>query len=444
MRKTSKGVLILAGLIICGNCSAYAQTINTFDIAVVTGTLIVIGTTTVKNVLEMSNSSITLTGPNGYIVASSTIHASTFSAVPGSGTGVLIRANDNSGTGVGGTISLLAGVAGAGNIGGSINLTAGNGSNGPGGTINVTAGTGGNVGGDINLRAGDETVNGSHIAGDINITAGNGAGAGNFPGTISLNPGNDGAGNYSNVQVIKDAAFVMTGTGGRILIESSVTASGFFGASASLTQLDANGAAQFGTALARSTFSATPGGAAYALDLSSGVHLAAGGVYLNTGGFVRWADGTTSTTSGGGANSVVGFATAAVPNDQSTTNSTYGVGFATVNYTVQNTNSLLKFCFHGTSRNSAANDAWGINWIMDGAFVSPRAANLQPYMGFNNSTANRDFNSNFCDIIAPGTISAAAHRFTLVMKSLTGGTTTKICDSANLPQDCSILVEELK
>lgn len=70
---------------------------------------------------------------------------------------------------------------------------------------------------------------------------------------------------------------------------------------------------QFGTGASRSTFTAYPGGSTYALQLSSGVTIAGGGpVNLTSGGFIRFADGTISTTAasgGGGGGSVVLSAT---------------------------------------------------------------------------------------------------------------------------------------
>jgi hypothetical protein len=69
---------------------------------------------------------------------------------------------------------------------------------------------------------------------------------------------------------------------------------GNVGVSTGLPQgpLDVNGSALFGAGASKSTFTATPGGAVYALQLSSGISLAAGGV--------RWADGTISTTAASG------------------------------------------------------------------------------------------------------------------------------------------------
>lgn len=73
------------------------------------------------------------------------------------------------------------------------------------------------------------------------------------------------------------------------------------------TNLDVEGNAQFGSGTSKSTFTATPGSATYALQLSSGITIANGGpVDLTTGGFIRFADGSISTTAavgGGGGGS---------------------------------------------------------------------------------------------------------------------------------------------
>ncbi|MBI5200449.1 MAG: hypothetical protein HY925_02585 [Elusimicrobia bacterium] len=65
--------------------------------------------------------------------------------------------------------------------------------------------------------------------------------------------------------------------------------------------LDVVGAAQFGSGALKSTFTATPGAATYALTASSGVKILNGGLLtLTSGGLVQWADGSTSTTASHG------------------------------------------------------------------------------------------------------------------------------------------------
>lgn len=87
------------------------------------------------------------------------------------------------------------------------------------------------------------------------------------------------------------------------LFVSSSTGNVGIGTSQPETTLDVQGAAQFGSGASKSTFTATPGGSTYALQLSSGVTIASGGpINLSNGGFIRFGDGTimTSSTSTGG------------------------------------------------------------------------------------------------------------------------------------------------
>ncbi|MBI5625082.1 MAG: hypothetical protein HY924_14995, partial [Elusimicrobia bacterium] len=73
------------------------------------------------------------------------------------------------------------------------------------------------------------------------------------------------------------------------------------GTSAPATKLDVVGDAQFGSGPLKSTFTATPGPAAYALQLSSGATLANGGpLNFTTGGYIRFPDGKIQTTAYGG------------------------------------------------------------------------------------------------------------------------------------------------
>lgn len=92
------------------------------------------------------------------------------------------------------------------------------------------------------------------------------------------------------------------------LFISSVNGNVGIGNISPATPLDVNGSAQFGSSASKSTFTATPGGSTYALQLSSGITISGGGpINLTSGGFVRFADGSISTTavSGGGGSAVV-------------------------------------------------------------------------------------------------------------------------------------------
>ncbi|MBI5200280.1 MAG: hypothetical protein HY925_01725, partial [Elusimicrobia bacterium] len=64
------------------------------------------------------------------------------------------------------------------------------------------------------------------------------------------------------------------------------------------TTLDIQGSAQVGSGVLKSTFTAAPGAGTYALNLSSGVKVYNGGpLELTSGGYVKWADGSTLASS---------------------------------------------------------------------------------------------------------------------------------------------------
>jgi hypothetical protein len=200
------------------------------------------------------------------------------------------------GGGSGGNIVLTAGngTGGGANYGGSILLTAGAGS-GAGGGISLAGGQGGGGGsqaGGVTIFGG--TANAGSSAGGLNLVGGNGTGNGPGGGAaIFLGPGS--AANNGNFKVGLAGGtteFFINGTNNNVGV----------GTIAPATLFDVNGSAQFGSGVAKSTFTAAPGGASYALQLSSGVTIASGGpLILNAGGFIQFPDGTTQTTSPSGA-----------------------------------------------------------------------------------------------------------------------------------------------
>ena len=85
-------------------------------------------------------------------------------------------------------------------------------------------------------------------------------GASDMPGRLTFSTVLDGAATLSERMRITNAGDVGINT------------------TAPATKLDVNGSAQFGSGATKSTFTATPGGATYALYTSSGIRIAAGGV----------------------------------------------------------------------------------------------------------------------------------------------------------------------
>lgn len=140
------------------------------------------------------------------------------------------------------------------------------------------------------------------------------------------------------------------------------------------TVLDVAGDAQIGSAALKSTFTATPGAGTYALNLASGTKLFNGGpLELTSGGYVKWPDGTTSTTAataGGGGASGVQLSTASVSISASPSPpNNYNVCIATASLTGHNrplritaTGSLQNNC------NTTAIMGWG--FLVNGSFIS--------------------------------------------------------------------------
>jgi hypothetical protein len=137
---------------------------------------------------------------------------------------------------------------------------------------------GGNLGVSGSVTASSVTTSGNvGIGGGANVTGGIMAGGqGTVVGTMTVQ------GNALSV-----GGSTLAVSGGSVGIRTASPA----------TSLDVAGSAQFGGAALKSTFSATPGGSAFALDLSSGAKLSNGGsLELTSGGYLKWPDGTISKT----------------------------------------------------------------------------------------------------------------------------------------------------
>lgn len=141
-------------------------------------------------------------------------------------------------------------------------------------------------------------------------------GAFNAGGSVGVNGGvtASSATLSGNIAVGGQAVVSGTGTvvGGAFSVGTStfVVTGGNVGVrtAAPATSLDVAGSAQFGAGVLKSTFAATPGASTYALALASGAKLANGGTLeLTSGGYIKWADGSTSTSAsaGGGGNALL-------------------------------------------------------------------------------------------------------------------------------------------
>jgi trimeric autotransporter adhesin len=98
------------------------------------------------------------------------------------------------------------------------------------------------------------------------------------------------------------------GTDGRAALVTDTSVSptrvGIGGVLLPKTSLDVAGDAQFGSGVAKSTFSSVPSANTYALRLSSGVVIATGPVVLGQSGYIQFPDGTIQTSAFGASNVV--------------------------------------------------------------------------------------------------------------------------------------------
>lgn len=130
-----------------------------------------------------------------------------------------------------------------------------------------------------------------------------------------------------------------------------VVSGGFVGVGTNTpaTNLDVAGSARFGPSTGKSTFTASPGGTTYALELSSGITISSGGpINLTSGGFIRYADGSVSTTAatgGGGGGFTAGASTfTRITGSQSTTSTSFTlISGASLTLTMNGGKALIAF-----------------------------------------------------------------------------------------------------
>lgn len=162
--------------------------------------------------------------------------------------------------------------------------------------------------------------------------------------------------NDGNTGMLRPAADQLQFTAGGTVI-ASMTATEFHAAP--------------GTVLA-SSFAA--GG--YSLMTSSGVYIKKGPLYLDAGSFVRWPDGTTSTTSASGASAGVKASTWVYLNGGIFTQSAFGSCLSGSTVTVTTGGSAdIEVWFNGTVSNNSTQES-ALSFLMDGAFLSPMTASI--------------------------------------------------------------------
>jgi len=194
-----------------------------------------------------------------------------------------------------------------------------------------------------------------------NLTIG---GQGIFIGTVTVQ------GNAFSV-----GASTLAVTGGKVGIATNVPS----------TSLDVNGSAQFGSGAVKSTFTASPGNANFALELSSGIRFGAGGI--------RWADGTISTTAAAGGGGVAASTFTRLTSEQTTTSTSWvSITGSTLTLTMGGRRALIGFsCQFGISSTGCCG-AMGV--LLNGGFIDGESSGgVDADGGFNrhcSAAANRD------------------------------------------------------
>lgn len=190
--------------------------------------------------------------------------------------------------------------------------------------------------------------------------------------------------------------------------------------------LDVNGAAQFGSGAAKSTFTATG-----ALNLASGAAVTASG---NGGNVVSQSSITTSGGvfgSGYGLTGVTVASCTVVPNS-SFSNTAYGVALATVTMTTRGLPSV-DVRFIGTGTVGLATQTESCTVLVDGGFSATVGAKA---LSSNHEAAtSADMNMGFPPTSLTG-LSAASHSFALVCL-VSGNTGTIIFDASHYTQFCA-------
>jgi len=198
---------------------------------------------TMTGSLTLTNSSVTTTGTNGYATIASSVNASAFFAYPGEGRGLSFIANDlTSAGGSAGEILLRSG-NGINNprLAGNIDILSGYYGGASSNTVTIAGGlaTGNADGGMVRIKGGN--AQGSYNGGDVHVSAGLGLASG-ISGNVNIEsagaPLGAGPGKVNvlinGVNRIKiDTVGVTIST--QLVVASSVNASGFFGNGSGLT-----------------------------------------------------------------------------------------------------------------------------------------------------------------------------------------------------------------
>lgn len=242
----------------------------------------------------------------------------------------------------------------------------------------------------------------------------------------------------------------LTDSGDNVVIQSTLTVNGnafsvggstfvVVGSSVGIgttnpaARLDVNASAQFGLGSAKSTFTATPGGATFALTLSSGASLAGGGpLVLTSGGYIKFGDGTSQATASGGGAFTVAFASASDIPQASGTNAIANrvcLPGSTSQMTIVGDPAPVLVSADGVLSNSGADNSMVIGFLIDGARPEGLTGN-QGAAKVVSTAIDRPHLFSFSRLT--GTLSAGSHFFCLTVGT-GGGTWTYYNNTESRP-----------
>lgn len=186
------------------------------------------------------------------------------------------------------------------------------------------------------------------------------------------------------------------------------------------------------------TTSGTGASSPFTITSSSGIRMNSGAFSVGTGGFIRWADGTTSTTAAnGGPSTMLASSSTVLSADYNFSATACGVCMpgSTVTITMNGTN-YIKVTFSGTATNSSGFANYLVP-IVNGAIMAPYGCTVGNSAAVQNSLSGAQ-----TQITLPGLDSTVTYSGTVsfcVSPVAGGGTSSMSCASNG---KCKVRVEE--
>ena len=204
-------------------------------------------------------------------------------------------------------------------------------------------------------------------------------------------------------------------TGSTLMVSTSNTRVGIATATPQAT-LDVNGNLQVGSGVYKSTFAANPSATTYALQLGTGAKVNNGGaIELTTGGYLKWADGSISTSANSGAVAAsTVFASSITQGFTSGTSATsLSVCYAT--QTITTSGGKVAVWYSGSLHNSVAANGCIVGFLEDGAYIAPYTNAIGHAVAVSHA-ANLPASASFWTLVrAP---SAGAHSYCITLAAL--------------------------